>query len=107
MAASKTKSQTDTKQKLLNSAMRLMTSKGFKATTVDEICADAGLTKGSFFHYFDGKEDLAKATVKHFHEFQQCMFDGAEFRSVADPLERVYGRLEFIACFARNQQMPK
>jgi TetR/AcrR family transcriptional regulator, transcriptional repressor for nem operon len=107
MTATKTKSETDTKQKLLNAAMKLMTSKGFKATTVDEICAEAGLTKGSFFHYFDGKEDLAKATVKHFHEFQQCMFDGAEFRSVADPLERVYGRLEFIACFARNQQMPK
>lgn len=107
MAASKTKSETDTKQKLLDSAMKLMTSKGFKATTVDEICAEAGLTKGSFFHYFDGKEDLVKATVKHFHEFQQCMFDGAEFRSVADPLERVYGRLEFIARFARNSQMPK
>jgi len=107
MAASKTKSETDTKQKLLDSAMKLMINKGFKATTVDEICAEAGLTKGSFFHYFDGKEDLAKATVKHFHQFQQRMFDGAEFRSVADPLERVYGRLEFIASFARNPQMPK
>ena len=87
--------------------MKLMIGKGFKATTVDEICAEAGLTKCSFFHYFDGKEELVKATIKHFHEFQQCMFDGAEFRSVADPLERVYGRLEFIACFARNPQMPK
>jgi TetR/AcrR family transcriptional regulator, transcriptional repressor for nem operon len=107
MAGARTKSETDTKQKLLDAAMKLMTSKGYKATTVDEICTEAGVTKGSFFHYFDGKEDLAKATVKHFHEFQQCMFDGAEFRSVADPLERVYGRLEFIACCAGNPQMPK
>jgi TetR/AcrR family transcriptional regulator, transcriptional repressor for nem operon len=107
MATAKSKSERDAKQRLLDSAMKLMTRKGFKATTVDEICAEAGLTKGSFFHYFDGKEDLAKATVKHFHEFQQCMFDGADFRSVADPLERVYGRLEFIACCARSPQMPK
>jgi TetR/AcrR family transcriptional repressor of nem operon len=107
MPVSKTKPETNAKQKLLDSAMKLMIRKGFKATTVDDICAEAGLTKGSFFHYFDGKEDLAKAAVKHFHEFQQCLFDGAEFRSVADPLERVYGRLEFIACFARNPQMPK
>lgn len=107
MAETKIKSATDTKQKLLDSAMKLMIGKGFKATTVDEICAEAGLTKGSFFHYFEGKEDLAKATVKHFHQFQQCMFDGAEFRSLADPLERVFGRLEFVACFARNPQIPK
>ncbi len=107
MAASKTKSETDTKQKLLNAAMKLMLCKGFKATTVDDICAEAGLTKGSFFHYFDGKEDLAKATAKHFHAFQQCMFDGADFRSLADPLDRVFGRLDFIAGIARNPQIPK
>ena len=87
--------------------MKLMLCKGFKATTVDDICAGAGLTKGSFFHYFDGKEDLAKATAKHFHEFQQCMFDGADFRSLADPLGRVFGRLDFIAGIARNPQIPK
>src|SRR5688572_7542472 len=107
MAVAKIKSERDTKQKLLDSAMKLMTNKGFKATTVDEICAEAGLTKGSFFHYFDSKEDLAKETVKHFHKFQQCTFDGAAFRSVADPLERVYGRLEFIACFMRDPRAPK
>ena len=101
------KIESATKRKLLDAAMKLMVAKGFSATTVDEICAEAGLTKGSFFHYFDSKEDLTKAAVKHFHEFQQCMFDGAEFRSVADPLKRVFGRLDFIARFARNPQVPK
>jgi TetR/AcrR family transcriptional regulator, transcriptional repressor for nem operon len=107
MVAYKSKSETDTKQKLLASAMKLMIEKGFKATTVDDICAEAGLTKGSFFHYFADKEELAKATVKHFHQFQQCMFDGAEFRSIADPLDRVLGRLDFVAGIARDPQLPK
>ena len=107
MAAARTKSETGTKRRLLDAAVKLMVCKGFKATTVDAICAEAGLTKGSFFHYFDGKEDLAKATAKHFHEFQQQMFDGADFRSLADPLGRVHGRLDFLASVARNPQMPK
>jgi TetR/AcrR family transcriptional regulator, transcriptional repressor for nem operon len=107
MVTPRTKSDSATKIKLLDAAMKLMVSKGFKATTVDEICAEAGVTKGSFFHYFDGKEDLTKATAKHFHECQQRMFDGAEFRSVGDPLDRVFGRLDFLASIARNPQMPK
>jgi TetR/AcrR family transcriptional repressor of nem operon len=107
MAASRTKSETDTKRRLLDAAMNLMICKGFKATTVDEICAEAGLTKGSFFHYFDSKEDLAKATARHFHAFQQRLFDGADFRSVADPLDRMFGRLDFIADIARNPKIPK
>lgn len=101
------KSDSESKRKLLDAAMKLMIAKGFTATTVDEICSEAGLTKGSFFHYFDSKEDLAKAAAKHFHEFQQCMFDGADFRSIADPLDRVHGRLDFLVGLAGNPQMPK
>ena len=107
MAAPRAKPESATKRKLLDAAMTLMIGKGFTATTVDAICAEAGLTKGSFFHYFDSKEDLAKATAKHFNEFQQRMFDGAGFRSVADPLARIHGRLDFLVGIAHNPQMPK
>lgn len=100
-------SEPATKRKLLDAAVSLMIRKGFTASTVDDICAEAGLTKGSFFHYFDSKEDLAKAAAKHFHQRQQQMFDGADFRSLADPLERVHGRLDFLADVACNPQLPK
>ncbi len=106
VASAKT-SESDTKRKLLDAAVKLMLCKGFKATTVDEICAGAGVTKGSFFHYFDGKEDLTKATAKHFQEFQQRMFDGADFRSLGDPLDRVHGRLDLLVEVARNPELPK
>lgn len=100
-------SKSDTKRELLDAAMKLMISKGFKATTIDEICAEAGVTKGSFFHYFENKEDITKAAANHFHEFQQRLFDGADFRSIADPLDRVHGRLDFLAELASNPQIPK
>lgn len=105
--AKATKPNSETKRKLLDAAMKLMIAKGFKATTIDEICSEVGLTKGSFFHYFDGKDDVAKAAATHFHEFQQCMFDGADFRSITDPLDRVHGRLDFLVGLASNPQIPK
>lgn len=108
MKSGRTKSaESDTKRKLLDAAVKLMLCKGFKATTVDEICSGAGVTKGSFFHYFEGKEDITKASAKHFQEFQQRMFDGADFRSLADPLDRVHGRLDLLVEVARNPELPK
>jgi TetR/AcrR family transcriptional repressor of nem operon len=98
--------ESDTRRKLLDAAVKLMLGKGFKATTVDEICRGAGVTKGSFFHYFDGKEDITVASAKHFQEFQQRMFDGADFRSIADPLDRVHGRLDLLIAVACNPEFP-
>ena len=45
-----------------------MRARGYNATTVDDICADAGVTKGGFFHYFKSKDDIAHAALTHFHE---------------------------------------
>lgn len=72
-----------------------MRSRGFNATTVDDVCAAAGVTKGGFFHYFKSKEDLATAAVIRFHELKARESSDAPFRRLADPLERVFGRLDF------------
>src|SRR5262249_4624065 len=55
-----------TKQKLLDAAQELMLAKGYTATSVDEICEAARLTKGSFFHYFEGKEHLEPPCCRQF-----------------------------------------
>ena len=43
----------------LDAALALVRTKGFAATTIDDVCNRAELTKGSFFHHFSGKEELA------------------------------------------------
>src|SRR6266511_107719 len=45
--------------RLLEAARQLMLRDGFPATGVAEICAAAGVTKGSFFHYFAGVDEFA------------------------------------------------
>lgn len=96
-----------TKERLLDAAMKLMLSKGFTATSVDEICAEAGSTKGSFFHFFKSKEDLGRAVVEHFHCRQQAMFAGAPFSKKEDPLERALGMIDAVAGAMADPSTPK
>jgi TetR/AcrR family transcriptional repressor of nem operon len=85
----------ETKRKLVDASVALVRKQGYHATTVDHICSEAGVTKGGFFHYFKSKEDLAKATIEWFGENKAREFREAPFSRLADPLERIYGRLDY------------
>ncbi|MCA9773881.1 MAG: helix-turn-helix transcriptional regulator, partial [Myxococcales bacterium] len=71
-----------TRERLLGAAQELMMEKGYAATSVDQICARAGLTKGSFFHHFRGKEDLAVAAADHFGAMAERIFSAAPYRQL-------------------------
>jgi TetR/AcrR family transcriptional repressor of nem operon len=91
---SQTKSAT--KQNLLQAAAKLMRARGFNATSVDDICKEAGVTKGSFFHYFKSKEDLTKAAMAQFTDDILVDFESAPFRKISDPLDRLQARLDHV-----------
>jgi TetR/AcrR family transcriptional repressor of nem operon len=78
-----------TRTRLLDAAEELMLAKGYVAATLDEICVSAGVTKGSFFHYFRSKEELGKVLLERFSRQQEAAFVEA-CASIEDPLERVY-----------------
>jgi AcrR family transcriptional regulator len=48
----------ETRKRIVNSARRLFNRKGFAAVTIDDIMADAGLTRGGFYKHFNTKEEL-------------------------------------------------
>src|SRR5712692_787399 len=91
-----------TKQKLLDAAEELMLAKGYTATSVDEVCEAAGLTKGSFFHYFEGKEHLGRLVAERFFSSRKQLFQSAPFRQKKDPLDRVYGYVDFLIDMSRD-----
>src|SRR6202011_5356918 len=88
-------SQTDTRTKLLDASMSVIRAKGYSATTVDDICRAAGLTKGAFFHHFKTKEDLAVAAAGHFWETVERLSGAAPYRKLTDPLDRLLGYIDF------------
>jgi TetR/AcrR family transcriptional regulator, transcriptional repressor for nem operon len=71
-----------------------MRSKGYAATTVDDVCKAAGLTKGSFFHHFASKEDLGVAVADRFGSQAAAHFSSSAYRQLADPRDRVLGYVD-------------
>jgi AcrR family transcriptional regulator len=55
------------RERLLESAKRLFSQEGYYATSVEDIVASAGLSKGAFYFYFKSKEELFKSLVEEMH----------------------------------------
>jgi TetR/AcrR family transcriptional repressor of nem operon len=86
----------ETKRKILDAGVQIMRSKGFSATSVDDVCLGAGVSKGAFFHYFKSKDELARAAADIFSENNARQIHDAPFKRLTDPLARVFGRLDFV-----------
>jgi TetR/AcrR family transcriptional repressor of nem operon len=85
----------DTKTRLLDAALHVIRAKGYAATTVDDLCAAAGVSKGSFFHHFKSKDSLALAAVEHFSTMAAGLFASAPYHQAIDPLDRLLGYVDF------------
>lgn len=85
----------NSKTRLLDAALRVIRAKGYNATTVDDICAEAKLTKGGFFHHFKSKEHLALDAAAHFSAMADGLFSQAPYHQADDPLQRFLGYIDF------------
>jgi TetR/AcrR family transcriptional regulator, transcriptional repressor for nem operon len=85
----------ESKMKLLDATLKVVRTRGYSATRIEDVCAEAGLTKGSFFHHFKSKEDLALAAAAHWETVSMQTFASARYRSAADPLHRLIAYVEF------------
>jgi TetR/AcrR family transcriptional regulator, transcriptional repressor for nem operon len=84
----------EARARLIEAGQTLVRRKGFAATSVDEFCAAAGVTKGAFFHHFASKEALGVALVDHWTETTGAMFAAHPYNVQPDPLDRVFGYLD-------------
>ena len=88
------KANPQTRDNLMEAAFGLVRQKGLSATSVDEICAAAGVSKGAFFHHFKSKEELAAAAANHWSEVTEAFFETAPYHQSEDPLERLLGYID-------------
>jgi TetR/AcrR family transcriptional regulator, transcriptional repressor for nem operon len=83
------------RKKLLDASLHVIRAKGYEATTIDDICAAAGLSKGSFFHHFKSKEHLGLAVADYWIEGTTALFASAPYHLPTDPLERLLAYVDF------------
>jgi len=83
------------RNKLLVAARDVIRQKGFSATSVDELCHVAGVTKGAFFHHFKSKEALGVAVADYWSETTSILFAEAPYHKADTPLGRVLAYIDF------------
>ena len=62
------------KNKIVVAALRLFLLRGYKYVSLVEVAGEAGITKGGIYHYFENKERLLQASVKHLFEHVKTHF---------------------------------
>lgn len=93
----------ETRARLVESAVRLFLRQGYAASSVEDICREAGVTKGSFFHHFPNKETLAAAAVEWWGRFGTSLYAQAWEDSDADPLDQLRRLFAIMSGFTENE----
>jgi AcrR family transcriptional regulator len=89
-----------TRNRILDIAEAAVLEKGFSATSIDEVIAEAGLTKSGFFYHFPDKNALAHALLLRFIKRDTKMQDdifGRASELVGDPLYAFLAGLKMLA----------
>lgn len=79
----------DTRVKLLDAGLSQMLAGGYSATSIEDVCKAAGVSKGSFYHFFDSKEEFGLAVLDAFYERGVERVREGDFAKIADPVERL------------------
>lgn len=85
----------DARTRLLEAARDKIRAQGFAATSVDDLCKAAEVTKGAFFHQFGSKQALGVAAADFWSETTSALFAAAPYHAPDDPLDRVLAYLDF------------
>lgn len=89
-----------TRERILDIAQDAVLAKGFAGTSLDEIIAEAGITKSGFFYHFKDKNDLAKALLQRYLDNEWTVFDSLFKRSDELSDDPLHSFLIFLKLFA-------
>jgi len=86
--------QTNTKERILDTATNLFSTHGFAGTSIDDILQAVGITKGAFYHYFNSKDHLCQAVleiaISEYHQLAEAV------QGTDDPSRGLYLWLESL-----------
>ena len=95
--------KTDTRQRLLDTAAVLIHTRSYADVGIAAVCEEAGVSKGSFFHFFPSKRDLALAVMDQFQEQIGATLIAKAFVPNLLPLERLDRFVKELYLFQKAQ----
>ena len=88
-------SPAETKDRILEAAMRLFYEQGFNATGVATILRQAGVNSGSLYHFFESKEALLREVLETYVDMLIPMVMQPAEDATPDPIQRIFALLEW------------
>jgi TetR/AcrR family transcriptional repressor of nem operon len=92
------------KERLMEAVQELIWTGSYGSTTIDQICQRAGVKKGSFYHFFDSKADLAVTALDAEFKNKRTEMDSL-FSATVPPLDRIRNYCEFA--YRKQAEMKK
>lgn len=83
----------DTRERLVVTALQLFWEKGYGSTSIADLLKVAGVNSGSLYHFFPGKQDLLLAVLELYRQGIGPMLLAPAWEGVSDPIERVFALL--------------
>lgn len=93
----------DTRQHILDAASELFHTHSYADVGIATVCDRAGVSKGSFFHFFPSKRDLALAVMDQFRERFARTLIAEAFAPLLPPLERIERFVQGLYVFQKAQ----
>ena len=93
----------DTKEKIIHAAHTLVINQGWTSTGIQQICRQAEVSKGAFFHYFKNKNSLAEALISY--AGSQILDSFAVMNDTSKPAKkRLFSLLDQMLQYAKNPE---
>lgn len=82
-----------TRDRLINTAMRLFSEKGFGSTSIADLLCATDINSGSLYNFFPGKQDLLLAVLDRYRDRINEMLLRPAWEGITDPIEKVFSLL--------------
>ena len=86
----------ETRSKIMESAIRLFSNRGYNAASVDDICAEAGISKGAFYHHFESKQALFLALLDSWLQTIDSAIEASKGKSVPETFMQITEAFPYI-----------
>jgi len=93
----KAEAREDTRGELVEAAWRLFSTAGYDATPVEAILEKVGVSKGTFYYYFSGKEDILDAVVSRMVEEMALVVETIPSMASLSPMEKLGRFMETVS----------
>lgn len=95
----------ETRSKIIFSAVKLFSAKGYNIASVDDICTDAGISKGAFYHHFKSKQELFLALLDGWLETIDNAIEASKDKTVPETFMQITEAFPYIFATA-NEGLP-